>query len=286
MKRRFIYPGAIVLVLMAVASLPGCRSILAIPGQWVPASAADDGRPDDFSKKITSHLFENGMMVGIGNDNRNLYVLFSPDIRHRQQLPGRATLTLWLDDKGGKARKLGLVLISSPVPRRIPEDQGRPEMKRDDHSEHAASQQLPSGNHGQVLLKVVDRRVGREAFIATDGSRGPAVRLTSDWGDFSYQLAVPIEAAADGDWPGLRIQPGKPIGIGFLWKIEFQRGFSKKNAPGRFRGGPPPGSPGQGGEGEEMGPPGMKNGGPGRGMPGQDAPRKRTLWLKTFLATR
>ncbi len=283
MKRSFFHPGAIALVLMAVVSLPNCRSIQAIPGQWLPVSTAADGRPDDFSKKITSHLFESGMMVGIGNDDRNLYVLFSPDIRHQRRLPGRATLTIWLDEEGGRARKLGMVLISEPAPRRSPEGEARPEMKQGDRMEPAAPPQPPSARDGRVLLKVVDRRLGRETFIAANGSLGPAVRLASDWGDFSYQLRVPLQPAANGDWPGLRLQPGKSIGIGITWKIEPLAGRSKKGPSGPFRGGP-----GQGGEGQEMGlpPAGMEGGGPGRGMPGQNAPSQRALWLKTFLATR
>jgi hypothetical protein len=272
MKHR-IYRVVFFLAVAALACLsPGCRSTQALPGQWLAVAASADGRLDDFSKKITSHLFENGMLVGVGNDDRDLVVFFSPDIRHRQPLPGRATLTLWLDEGGGRARKLGLVIVSGQLPMRPPRAEAAPEMQRAEPLEAAGSP--------QVLLKIIERRSGRETFITADGSQGPAVRLASDWGDFSYQLRVPILAAAGSDWPGLRLQPGKPIGIGIIWKMELQAGSARKGSPG--------GPPGQGDEGAEMGPPlaRMEGRGPGKGMPWQNAPRRRTLWLKTFLVNK
>jgi hypothetical protein len=291
MKHGHTLAGRNVLAMMAAAAIvvqTGCRSLQTIPGQWL-AFPDTGNRLEDFSKKITSNLFENGMMVGIGNDARFLYIFFSPDIRHQQRIPGRATLTLWLDEEGGKAKKLGMVIINSQLSSDKPSGEDRPEMNRDERAEPVKPQGPPPEGNGQFLLKVVDRRSGKETFINADGSLGPAVRLASDWGDFAYQLRVPIEPAANGDWPGLRLKPGKPIGIGLLWRIIPQPGFAKKDGPGHARGGPPAGGPGQGGGGQEMGsPPDMEGSGlgPGGGMPGQKSTTKRTFWLKTLLVNK
>ena len=118
-----------------------------------------------------------------------------------------------------------------------------------------------------TLLKIVDRKSGKEPFISADGSAGPAVRLADDWGDFAYQWRIPFQAFAE--WPGLRHDPGKAIGIGLLWKITPLPGLDKTN-PGRSGQGP--------GRGGRSGPPpGMTGGrsGAGRGLAGSDFKSRR-----------
>jgi hypothetical protein len=260
-------------------ALPGCRSLLTIPGQRLEVPPGADGMLGDFSKSITSQLFENGMMVGVGNDDANLYVFFSPDIRHQRRPPGRATLTVWVDDGGGRAKKLGLAFISETAPG------GRPQAGNAPDADHDAPPAPPMGSQGltaQPLLKVIDRQGKREAFIAADGSPGPCVRLSSDWGDFAYQLRIPLQTAAGGDWPGLRSVPGKAVGIGLDWRYEPLLP-SGREGKGRFAEGSPPGEA-EGGM-PEMGPRGGRGGGRdrGRGLPGERATNSRSAWLKTLL---
>ena len=262
---------------------PGCRSLLTIPSQrFVPLRA--DGRLEDFSKSITSQLFENGMMVGIGNDDRNLYVFFSPDIRHQRRPPGRATLTVWLDDGGGREKKLGLAVVSEQAPKGRPTGENTAALVS---TEPPLAQGPPEERLTQPLLKIIDRAGNKEVFIAADGSLGPCARLSSDWGDFAYLLRIPLQAGANGDWPGLRSAPGKAIGIGLIWNFA-SLASARKEGEGRLPGGQPPG--GAEGEGQEMGPPGVMGGGPGRGpdrrMPGNTPAGKRSLWLKTLLSTK
>ncbi len=94
MKFRKTFPGKAFLAITAAGLLlaqPGCRSLQGIPSQRLTAAEDGEGHFEDFSKKITCHLFENGLMVGVGNDDRFLYIFFSPDIRHRQRPPSRAS---------------------------------------------------------------------------------------------------------------------------------------------------------------------------------------------------
>jgi hypothetical protein len=267
------------LALAAAASLflqPGCRSVQRLPGQWLALPATADGRLEDFSRKMTSQLFENGMMVGLGNDDRNLYVFFTPDIRRGQRPPGRAVLTLWLDEQGGKAQKLGLLHVSGPAGAAAPA--GPPVEKL-----NVPAMADPPGTARQQLLQVIDRRSGREAFIAVDGAEGPAVRLASDWGDFSYQLRIPFKGA--GPWPGIAAVPGREIAIGLQWEIKALP------APGKEQGSGGPRHRGAGRGDPAMGPPpGLEEGGPeaGRGLPGAEpAPAsKRKVWLRTVIIGR
>jgi len=259
MKIATMHTGRSILAMLTAATLslqPGCRSARAIPGQRL---ALTDMQLLDFSRQITSNLFENGMMVGVGNDERYLYIFFTPDIRHRQRPPSRAQLTLWLDQNGGRAKKLSLVHISGLAREKIPPGTA-PEMNGKNPPEPAALGSAPA------LLKIVDIRRGKEFFISPDGSQGPSVRLEADWGDFAYQWRIPFLGA--GDWPGLKGDPGRVIGIGLHWQIEALAG-PRKNAgerPGR-----------RGAVMEGGGPP------PGRGMGLEKIPAKRSLWLKTTL---
>jgi hypothetical protein len=264
MKIAHSRPVRTVLLMIAIAALslhPGCRSAQAIPGQRLSLT---DAQLKDFSKQLTSQLFENGMMIGVGNDDRCLYIFFTPDIRHRQRPPSRVQLTLWLDENGGKAEKLGLVHISGLAGEKMPAAAIAPEMKKENPPGPAALGNAPA------LLKIVDNRQGKEFFISSDGSQGPSVRLAADWGDFAYQWRIPFRGT--GDWPGLKDDPGRVIGIGLLWQIEALPGPGK-NAGERPRSGPGRGGPGM----EGNGPP------PGRGMGLEKIPAKRSLWLKTRL---
>ena len=250
----------------------GCRSLQNMPGQWLTVPDDDAGRLDDFSNKITSHLFDNGMMVGIGNDDRFLYIFFSPDVGHRQRPPSRASLTLWLDTDGGKAQKLGLVHVSDQERGKMAGPEARPAEQKD-LATTPAPQPITAA---ATLLKIVDRTSGKETYIGTDGSAGPALRLADDWGDFAYQWRIPFQAFAE--WPGLKHDPGKAFGIGLLWKITPLLGMDKANpdrssqGPGRGgRSGPPPGMAGT--------PPGA-----GRGMPRDNFKAERKIWLRTVLA--
>jgi hypothetical protein len=261
------------IAMAAVFLQSGCRSAQAIPGRRLALTAS---QLEDFSKQLTSQLFENGMMVGVGNDDRNLYVFFTPDIRHRQRPPGRVRLSLWLDENGGKAKRLGLVHVSGLAGHEIPRPGKQPQMGGEEQNPDADRSGSPAAGTAPVLLKIIDARQGKESFIPADGSQGPAVRLTSDWGDFAYQLRIPFQGM--GDWPGLNGTPGREIGIGLLWQIEETAGPGNKEE-GRVRGGPGRGGPGTGP------PPDMAGNGyrPGRGMGAESLPSKRSLWLKTRL---
>jgi hypothetical protein len=272
MKASHAIPGGFFRVLAAAAVIfcqAGCRSLLTIPGQWLEIPGRADGRLEDFTKMITSRLFEDGMMVGVGNDDRFLFIFFSPDVRHRQRQGGRASLTIWLDETGARAKRLGLVHTSGAGRFQPPEDGVRQPEQKELAREGTGPPPLPPATE---LLTIVDRKSGKETIINADGSLGPAVRLSSDWGDFAYQWRIPFQA--QGDWPGLVLHPGKSLGIGLLWQIQPR--------PGPAGAGPDRPRPGEGRGGPGGPPPGM-SGGPGNGMAAQNLKARRQVWLKITL---
>ena len=280
MKRSCSWPLLAALLAAAIIQA-GCAGAQRIPGQWLSLSRPDDGRPEDFSRSLTSHLFENGMMVGLGNDNDSLYVFFTPDLRRERARPGGARLRVWLDARGGRARRLALehVVSAGPGPGHEPEA-GTPgegaarALAEATPGPAGAAKHGPAPQGGREFLKVIDRARGREAFIAMDGSQGPALRLDSGWGDFTYQLRIPFRPA--GDWPGLSVNAGQVIAVGFDWQAERRSGPRGRGLE-RPRG--EPGGPGMGG----MPPGGAMGTG---GQPGSAPLGRRRAWVRTTIAAR
>ena len=135
---------------------------------------------------------------------------------------------------------------------------------------------VPAPLGDREFLKVIDRAGGREAFIALDGSQGPALRLDSGWGDFTYQLRIPFRPT--GDWPGLSVNAGQVIAVGFDWQAE-RRSEPRGRGLERPRGEPGDSGPGMGG----MPPGGAMGTG---GQPGSAPLGRRRAWVRTTIAAR
>lgn len=285
-KRNRFWP-ALPAVLAALLALSGCGGAVRIPGQWLTLPGPGDGRLEDFSRSLTSHLFEDGMMVGLGNDADFLYVFFTPDMRRERTRPGGARLAVWLDVQGGRARRLALehVVSAGLAPAHEPgagmpgEESGRPHPGAAP-GQDGAPPRGPEEQGAREFLKIIDRAGGREAFIAVDGSQGPALRLDSGWGDFTYQLRIPFRPS--GDWPGLNVKAGQVLAVGFDWQVERRqnpRDQDRKHPRGGRGGGEPGGGPGMGGM-----PPGAAGG--AAGMPGPAPLGRRRAWVRTVIAAR
>ncbi len=260
----------------------GCAGALRIPGQWLSISPPGDGRLEDFSRSITSHLFEDGMMVGLGNDADSLYVFFTPDMRRGRTRQDRARLTVWFDVQGGRSRRLGIEHVSNgPQPGHEP-GSGMPGNETGPPEAGTAPGPAGGAERGSAppasreFLKVIDRAKGREAFLPIDGAGGPALRLDSGWGDFTYQLRLPFRPA--GDWPGLNVRAGQAVAVGFDWRVE-RRTHPRGKDRERPRIGPGDGGPGMGG---------MPAGGAMGANPPYGSPPlgKRRAWVRTAIAAR
>jgi hypothetical protein len=254
-----------------------CRSIETINSQWLNVPIDSHGQMKDFAKNITSHLYENGLLAGVGNDEKYLYIFFSPDIRHHARPPSRARLTLWLDGGGGKARKYGFI-YTKPY---FPEGTGGTRLgaKQEPHELNDTGISKPPAL-SEPLLQFIDTSNKKQTFLPSDGSQGPQIHFSSDWGDFVYTWRIPLIEEIKDNFFGLAAKPGQAIGIGLVWEIKplFD---SKKTAerPGAGFG------PSDGGGGGTGGPPGaMGRGGPGPGAAFARPPASRKIWLKIILA--
>jgi len=250
-----------------------CRSLEIMKSQWLSVPVDDQGRMEDFSRHLTSHLYENGMLAGVGNDEKYLYIFFSPDIRHHVRPPSRASLTLWLDRGGNKTRKFGFFYTRTY----FPEDTNstRTGMKpAPPELDDSRRSKPPAPN--ESLLQVIDTSNKIKTFISPDGSQGPQIHFSSDWGDFVYAWRIPIATGEKGDFFGLDAQPGQAVGIGLIWEIKPLFAAKKPDgAPGPGIDGPPGGRGGRGG---------MGRGGPRPGADFFDLPAHRKIWLKIILA--
>jgi len=260
-----------------------CRSLETIDSQWSTIPAGPQGQMDDFSKKITSHLYENGLLAGIGNDEKYLYIMFSPDIRHHVRPPSRASLTLWLDASGKKTRKHGLFYTRVYFPEGA--DKPRPAIEPGPAGMHGNGRGEPPAAEGP-LLQMIDRPGQKQSFISPDGSQGPQVHFSSDWGDFVYSWRIPLQAAMKDNFFALDAKPGQAVSVGLLWEIKPL--FAAKNPADRPEdgfgpGNEPPPDGGGGRTGNPMGG-GMGRGGRGPGSDFSELPSRRTIWLKAVLA--
>jgi hypothetical protein len=263
-----------------------CRSLETIDSKWLSVPEDSRGQMENFAKNITSHLYENGLLVGVGNDEKYLYILFSPDIRHQTRPPSRALLTLWLDRNGKKARKYGFVYTRTYFPEGM--DGTRPEGPSAQPGHGDAGMRKPPAVI-EPLLQFVDKSGNKRTYLPSDGSQGPQIHFSSDWGDFVYTWRIPLNEETKENYFALAAKPGQAIGIGLLWKIKPLLDSKKPDGmPGEGIDGPPGGGGGMGGPpgGGMGGPPG---GGMGRGgaEPGNDFNQlstSRKIWLKIILA--
>jgi hypothetical protein len=260
-----------------------CRSLEIMNSQWLTVPSDSQGQMEDFAKNITCHLYENGLLAGVGNDEKYLYILFSPDIRHHARPPSRASLALWLDGGGSKTREYGFFYTRTYFPedtdgtrpgnRKAPQETGNPQIPKP-----------PAVS--ESLLQCIDKQNKKQTFLPPDGSQGPQIHFSSDWGDFVYAWRIPLLEEMKENFFAFAAKPGQAIGIGLLWEIKPLFDLKKTaDRPGAGFGSGGDGPPDRGGGGMG-GPPGggMSRGGPGPGADFAELPASRKIWLKIILA--
>ncbi len=273
---------------LMILLLASCSSVKVMNGKWLTSTVELAGKNADLSKQLNCYLFDNGMMVGLGNDENNLYVFFTPNLNERGVFPSQATLTLWLDATGKNSRTLGLEYVCGYFPdrfknREVPADQA----SRERTGENRGADEIKRVEALAKQIKVIDKIGKRETVIPADGSQGPLVRFSSDWGEFTYEWRIPIQKKESGDYFFLAARPGQTVGIGLLWQasplMEARKRMGNENAASMPRGmGGGGGRPGGFGGGR-----GMRGGMEGgRGMSdsfSEQMPKKCKIWIKTVL---
>ncbi len=260
------------IIMACILLFSSCRSLDTMSSKWLSVPLQDDGRMEDFSKSITSQLYENGMLVGVGNDEEYMYIFFSPDIRHIERPPSLASLTLWLDDNGKKTREYGFIYSRACFRESI--QGGRAAREHEPPEKKDAPRGKPP-MLSEPLLQLIDRPNKKQIFLNPNGSQGLQVHFSSDWGDCVYSWRIPLIDENKENMIGLNAKPGYAVGIGLLWEIKPLLALHKAD-----------GHSGAGFDAEGAARPGrgIGNGNPRPGSDFNEPPGSRKIWLKIILA--
>lgn len=275
--------ATLIIMMAGILLFSSCRSLDTLSSKWLSISRLEDGRMEDFSKSITSHLYENGMLVGVGNDEKYLYIFFSPDIRHYERPPSLASLTLWLDGHGKKAREYGFIYSRACF--RESDPGGRVGREHAGQEKKDAPRRKPT-MLSEPLLQFIDRPNKKQLFLNPNGSQGPQVHFSSAWGDCVYSWRIPLIDQNKENVIGLNAKPGQTVDIGLLWEIKPL--LASHKADGHSGAGSEAGGaarPGRGGRGmANPGGPVMGHGNPRPGTDFNELPGSIKIWLKIILA--
>lgn len=256
----------------------GCKT------QTMPSHRFDqpievDEQTTDWQGVAMTTLAESGAVLGIGNDDENLYILLRFRDPQWVGIIRRGGITFWFDIKGGKAKEFGLVYNGGPDISELMKQ------RKTEQSDGGGRWNLPGeGFEGRempeerfsILLK---KWFMQPAYISPQGKNGPQIGTGVEHGFINYELKIPLSESGD-DFYGLGVGPGETITIGLEWGIDMKRDPGQ-GMPGGGRGQGQIGGPGGGRGGS------FKGGGPGGKMGGGQSMKrfsKQEVWLKVTLA--
>jgi len=224
-----------------------------------------DGQRTDWENLPFSYFEDEDVVLGLSNDNDNLYIFFSFRNKQWARMIHLSGLTLWLNGEGKKNKDWGIRFRGGPeMPGNMRDD--RPEGTPFDPMAGMDYKAEPPG----AAFVILDEYNDRELTVDTAGADGPAVGIAPANDIFTYEFRIPFTSdgndifklpfTSDGnDIFKLIAEPGSKICIGSQWGGMNQDAMKEM---GRKIGGPPRGSGGMPGGGGGM-PGGGRIGGPG-----------------------
>lgn len=264
--------------------LPGCKG-QEVECAWMPNPIAVDGQRNDWKNMPFTHFEDEDVVLGLSNDNDNLYVFFSFKNAQWAKMIQMSGISLWFDEKGKKNKNWGLRYRGGPkMPDRPDRTDDRQREMPDDMKDKFQQNPMEKGAPFAIISKARDQ----EYIVDTSGSDGPAVSSAVTNGIYTYEFRIPIRVS-NNDLYEFSAAPGQVVGIGAEWG-GMPEGMSRPEGGGRPGGGSGPpdgggggmgGGPGGGGGGMGGGPGGGPPGGGGREMPSTE---KQEIWVKTVLA--
>lgn len=260
-------------VAIALSAAGGCKGEQELTCAYAKGGIKVDGLMADWEELPTSYFEEQGVVVGMSNDDDYLYLMF----RFRDQKWARAIrmsgLTLWFDGEGKKGKDYQLNYRGGPdMSELMPQDENTPNQTRE------RMMMMNNAQADELTCAVKDRIV--EMPIEVDGSNGPQAACGTDLGFFVYEFRVPLREGGVRYY-GVGAEAGATITIGANWGKMERGNRPGGRPPGGMGGGPPGGGmPGGGRPGGGMG------GGPPGGMGGErpEIPEEQEIWFKTTLA--
>ena len=229
------------------------------------------------------YLPEENLAFALCNDDSFMYMCMVTSDRNLQMRIMGGGLTVWFDDKGGKAKSVGVRYPVSGPGRR---DRGdRPplqEMTKERQEEFRQERMSMAASDLEILGRddsVLER-------LPVENNENISACFSMENENFVYELAMPIHNA--GAKYALAISPDNKIGVGFEITAAKMRG-DRRPEGGDFGGGHPQGGmegrPGGGGSrGGRMGGGRMGGGRPGGGEGGTFSSNPIKVWLKVNMA--
>jgi len=289
------YGLAIPFAALLALALGGCRQEL--PSTWRDREITIDGKNPDWAGAEAYFSEEQGVKIGLANDDQYLYVYLATWHRQLERQVLMNGLTVWLDAKGGKGKTFG---IQYPLMKTMEPGDARFGARRDiggasggPPDRRSSEGTAPSASRGafegsspgaadadpkalagllagaRSLLTVVSPAEGEPRAVTMPDSSGLGVEAMIDIVNRTliYELKVPLKRLAESG-VAIGAEPGRTIGIGFVVGKRSMpsrgagesRGPEGSGMPGGDEGGGPPGGGG--------GFPGGQGGGGMGGMPG------------------
>lgn len=248
--------------LLVALMLFGCSSSVELTSGWSNQELRIDGNNTEW-KDVTVHLAGPDVLVGIKNDNNNLYLcLITSNVRTQFQMLALGT-TVWFDTVGKKNKSFG---IQFPITGLL---QGRRYPTRENPEDLQRFIQL-----AQRQLEIVGPANGERHRFADKACKGIDVHLGYADGTLTYELKVPLHKS-DEQLYGINADVTKVLTIGLETGDLSDALRNSPGAPSRDSG-----SSGRGRSGGRSG----GEGGQGPGGMGRDAPEPLKHWLIVHLA--
>lgn len=239
-----------------------------------------DASADEWQGALTSIEDENGISIGVRNDAKDLYLTLVTTNESLIRQITRRGLTVWLDARGGKEKRLG---IEFPLGLMTDQDRGRNRRERPGSGSRTRGQnergrlpELPAPRTGQFALRHGPDEPGKR--YPADSIAGMQVAASLENRTLVYELRVPLES--EGIF-ALNAAPGTEIGVG-LETPEFERPDEGRQRSGRSNGvGRPEGGPPSGGMGSPPGGGNERGGSGDRSRP--SLPEPLSQWIRITL---
>jgi len=278
MKKIKILKAAILSLSMIILlfSQTGC-SAFEINSLWREKEILIDGNSSDWLGALV-YLEDNGVSVGIQNDEDDLYICLLAESSFIRSQVMRRGFTLWFDPAGGKDKTFG---IKFPLGMPVPET--RPQAKDEPVDRLEREQKLERMTSLNDKLEILGPGKADQRRIPLNKVKGIEVFIETASGLLVYELKVPLKQSEKSPY-AIQTSAGDTIGVGFeMPKLDREalRGERPDGAGVRSGGGS---SGGRGGTG------GMRGGGGsggGRGGMSRSRPEEGKglkIWVKTLLA--
>jgi len=262
----------ITVILMMVFSFSSCKS-QGLASIYISSERVVDGYVDEWQDNEMTFLEKQDIMVGIVNDDENLYLSFYTTSQERAMQLMMSGFTVWLD-ANGKKKSFG---IHYPVrnidgmemqkPERGVNEQSREEKSSTDNAKPDFMEKVDKN------LVIIDGKDEKEYKI--EYLQDIQVAYTFNREMFIYELKIPL-TAEDHKYS---VEPtDKNVIYVCLETDKIERAQGHAGGPGQ--GGPPSGGMGD----RPQGRPGSGHGGQMRGDI-QEMPSKFEVWMKIQLGT-